>query len=53
MASNSKIKARKIKRDNKSDSKFARMLGDIRKILNTGDLPKHYVGSGQPFTRGK
>ena len=53
MATNAKIKARKAKRDKKSDAKFVKLLGDIQKVMNTGDMPSHYVGGGQPFTRGK
>lgn len=53
MASNSKSRARSKENKAKGDAKFEKVLADIRKVLSTGDLPSHYVGGGQPFTRGK
>lgn len=53
MASNKKSQARSKANKAKGDAKFEKVLSDIRKITSTGDLPSHYVGGGQPFTRGK
>ncbi len=53
MASNKKTRKRGKKNRAKQDDKFVKLLCDIDKVLSTGDLPSHYVGGGQPFTRGK
>lgn len=53
MASNAKSRQRSKANKAKGDSKFTKMLTDIKKVLSTGDLPSHYVAGGQPFTRGK
>ena len=53
MASNAKTRKRSKKNETKRDGKFVKLLCDIDKVLSTGDLPSHYVGGGQPFTRGK
>lgn len=53
MASNAKIQARKAKNSRKRVDWLIRFQRDIEKIRSTGDTPTHYVGSGQPFTRGK
>ncbi len=53
MASNKKSRKRSKKNVAKRDGKFVKLLDDIDKVLSTGDLPSHYVGGGQPFTRGK
>ncbi len=53
MASNAKSRKRSKKNEAKRDGKFVKLLTDIDKVLSTGDLPSHYVGGGQPFTRGK
>lgn len=52
MASNAKTRKRSKTNKTKADSKFGKLLCDIDKVLSTGDLPSHYVGGGQAFTRG-
>ena len=53
MANNVKTKARKAKRVKKQVRWLTKFQTDIDKILSTGELPSHYFGGGQPFTRGK
>ena len=53
MASNAKTKERKEKRGRKRVSQWTKMMRDIAKVRATGRFPSHYVGGGQPFTRGK
>lgn len=53
MASNAKTRKRGKENKGKRDAAFVKLLCDIDKVLSTGDLPSHYVGGGQPFTRGK
>ena len=53
MASNAKTLARKEKGVKKSAAWWAKFHRDIHKVVSTGDLPSHYVGGGQSFTRGK
>ena len=53
MASNAKIKARKEKTVAKREAASSKFVDDLNKIRKTGAFPIHYVGGGQPFTRGK
>lgn len=53
MASNAKSRKRSKENKERRAGKFVKLLVDINKVLSTGDLPSHYVGGGQPFTRGK
>ena len=53
MASNAKTEERKAKNKKKRVDWLTRFDRDMEKIRSTGDAPNHYVGGGQPFTRGK
>ena len=53
MASNAKIRARKAKVTAKRANWLSKFRRDIYKIWSTGDVPTHYVGGGQPYTKGK
>lgn len=53
MASNAKTKERKAKRDSRRQAAWSKMRKDINKVRATGGFPTHYVGGGQPYTRGK
>ena len=53
MAGNAKTRARKDKAKDKSVRWLTRFRRDIEKVFSTGDVPSHYVGGGQAFTRGK
>jgi hypothetical protein len=53
MAGNAKTRARKDKAKDKSVRWLSRFRRDIDKILSTGDVPTHYVGGGQAYTKGK
>ena len=53
MASNAKTRARKEKAKDKSVRWLTRFRRDIEKVFSTGDVPTHYVGGGQAYTRGK
>ncbi len=53
MASNKKTEARKADREDKKARWLIKFRSDVGKVLDTGDLPSHYVGGGQAFTRGR
>ncbi len=53
MAGNAKTRAKKDAAAKKGVIWLTKFRRDVDKIFSTGDLPKHYVGSGQAFTRGK
>jgi len=53
MAGNAKTRARKAKSEKKSIDWTAKFVRDMKKIFETGDTPKHYVGGGQAYTTGK
>ncbi len=53
MASNKKTEARKTDRVAKQRRWLTKFSSDVGKVFDTGDLPSHYVGGGQAFTRGR
>ncbi len=53
MASNAKTKARKVKGEAKKVNWLNQFQRDMDKIRSTGDFPNHYVGGGQPYTKGR
>ena len=53
VASNTKTKTRKVKATDRNVRWLTKFRSDVDKVLSTGDLPSHYVGGGQAYTRGK
>lgn len=53
VASNTKTRTRKVKTTDRNVRWLTKFRSDVDKVLSTGDLPTHYVGGGQAYTRGK
>lgn len=53
MANNANTRQRKNDKKKKDVAWLTKFRRDVDKVLSTGDLPSHYVGGGQAFTRGK
>lgn len=52
MASNSKIKARQEENKDRGDKKFAKVLTDVRRVIDTDEeFLSHGIPGGQAFTR--
>ena len=53
MASNARTEEKKKTRALKAARWQKKFFSDLEKIRSTGDFPSHYVGGGQPYTKGR